>query len=184
MGTKAVTAPRITPDRFTQILGSIPLYKKLMSGFTLCGECERCERSVVYLTPEEQQSAKRVKLRMYGEGGAARINRDGCKCPYYVRETKLCGAYESRPLICRMFPIDLIENDDDGKFWWVAFTACEEVRRGKLKGRLAELKKLAQQIDKAMPKELKREYTADHANVVAEPVFHNFPIHYLVEASF
>ena len=42
----------IVPDPFVQVLEALPGFHALTAGFSLCPECERCERSVVYLTPD------------------------------------------------------------------------------------------------------------------------------------
>lgn len=176
--------PLIKPEPFAFDLEAMPLYKKLMSGFTLCGECERCERSVVYLTPREQKSAIKEGIRLYGGGGAVRINREHDACGYYNKQTHRCDGYSTRPLICRLFPIDLLEReDDDNRLWWSVFEGCEEVARGKLKGRIPELKKLARQIDKEMPRALKLAYASGDGDWVAEPEFVERKIHYLVPAT-
>ena len=46
------------PDPFVKALESIPGFVEFTTGYTLCSECERCERSVVYLTPHEQREAR------------------------------------------------------------------------------------------------------------------------------
>jgi|GEM_PF-805462 len=171
----------ILPDPFVAELRTIPGFLELTTGFTLCSECERCERSLVYLTQAEQTAARRAGMRLYGTGGAARWNRSGCKCPFYDQATFGCEIYANRPLICNLFPLDLIEHEEDYTFWWVAYGACEEVRRGKLAGRLAELTSLAREIDRRMPMELKRAFLDDSAGAVWEPEFYRHTVHYLFE---
>lgn len=168
------------PDPFVQQLLALPGFKELTSGFTLCPECERCERSVVYLTPREQVAARELDLRMYGKGSATRINRAGCKCPFYQGAASGCGIYLDRPLICHLFPIDIVEHEEEDGHWWVLFGACEEVARGQLKGRVEEARTLARQIDRIMPDELRRAFMADAAGAVAEPGFYDHPVHYLL----
>ena len=168
------------PDPFVAELRAIPGFRELTEGYTLCAECERCERSVVYLSPHEQAQAPGLGLRLYGRGAATRINRQGCKCPFYAGPSAGCRAYEHRPLICNLFPIDILEREEDGQYWWVLFGACEEVARGKLKGRLEEARSLALEIDRRMPDTLKRAFMADADGALFEPVFYEHPIHYLV----
>jgi Fe-S-cluster containining protein len=41
-----------------------------------------------------------------------------------------CSCYDERPLDCRLFPLDIIE--EDGRYWWCIFTICpkhEEIRK-------------------------------------------------------
>jgi len=167
------------PDPFVAELLDIPGFRELTEGFSLCPECERCERSLVYLTPREQESARALGLRLYGKGAASRLNRKGCACPFYRGPDAGCGQYVERPLICHLFPLDIIEREEDETYWWVLFGACEEVARGKLRGRVEEARRLALEIDRRMPDELRHSFMADADAAVFEPVFYNHPIHYL-----
>lgn len=168
------------PDPFIQQLIAIPGFQSLTAGFTLCPECERCERSVVYLTPREQVAARDLQLKLYGKGSATRLNRQGCRCPFYLGPQDGCSAYADRPLICHLFPLDIIERESDESYWWVLFGACEEVARGKLRGRVEEARALAAEIDRKMPDELRRAFMADAVGAVFEPTFYEHPIHYLM----
>lgn len=168
------------PDPFVQQLLAVPGFKELTSGFSLCPECERCERSVVYLTPREQVAARELDIRLWGTGSATRMNRYGCKCPFYKGAQDGCGIYLDRPLICHLFPIDIVEHEDEDRHWWVLFGACEEVARGQLKGRVEEARALAERIDRIMPDDLKRAFMADATGAVAEPGFYDHPVHYLL----
>jgi Fe-S-cluster containining protein len=168
------------PDPFVAELLAIPGFRELTTGFTLCAECERCERSVVYLTPDEQRSARDLDLKMYGKGAATRINRQGCRCPFYDGPDRGCRVYEDRPLICHLFPLDIIEREEDGRHWWVLFGACAEVLRGRLTGKVEDARCLAREIDRRMPDPLRRAFMADAGGAVFEPVFYEHPIHYLL----
>jgi Fe-S-cluster containining protein len=171
------------PDPFVAELRTIPGFLELTTGYTKCPDCERCERSIVYLTPTEQVAARDLELRMYGRGAATRINRQGCKCPFYQGAVRGCEIYPDRPLICNLFPLDILENEEDGRFWWVLFGACEEVAVGKLRGRIEEVRALAHEIDRRMPLALKQSFMADAGGAVFEPVFYEHPIHYLLPLS-
>ncbi len=166
------------PEPFVEELQRIPGFLELTTGFTLCPECARCERSVVYLTPAEQAHAREGGLPLFGGGPTRTWNRLGCDCPFYQATTLTCGIYAQRPLICRLFPLDILAGDD-GEYWWVVYEACEEVRRGKLKDRLAELRELAQEIGRRMPMHLKDAFVSDADGAVDEPEFSSRPIHYL-----
>ncbi|HWA57206.1 MAG TPA: YkgJ family cysteine cluster protein [Gemmatimonadales bacterium] len=168
------------PDPFVKELEAIPGFLELTTGYSLCGECERCERSVVYLTPHEQAEARSEGLPLYGRGAATRMNRQGCRCPFYGGASRGCLHYTARPLICHLFPIDIVEHEDDGSHWWVLFGACAEVARGKLAGRVEEARRVAAEIDRRLPDQLRRAFVADAAGAVFEPVFYDHPIHYLL----
>jgi Fe-S-cluster containining protein len=168
------------PDPFVAELRTIPGFLELTTGYTLCAECERCERSVVYLSPRERQAARALDLRLYGTGAATRINRQGCRCPFYDQPSYGCRIYPDRPLICNLFPLDILENESDGRYWWVAFGACEELARGKLRGRIEELRRLAVEIDRRMPLALKQSFMEDADAAVFEPEFYRHPIHFLL----
>jgi Fe-S-cluster containining protein len=168
------------PDPFVTTLRSIPGFREFTEGYQLCPECERCERSVVYLSPREQASARALGVRMYGRGGGTRINRQGCRCPFYEGPSKGCEIYVDRPLICNLFPLDVIEREEDGSHWWVLFGACAEVERGRLRGRLEDARALATAIDRLLPDELRLAFMADAAGALFEPEFYDHPIHYLL----
>ena len=174
---------RTLPDPFVAELRKLPGYAELMTNYTRCPTCEKCERSIVYLTPREQVNARDQGLRTYGSGGATHLNRAGCKCPFYAPETFQCTAYLERPLICNLFPMDLLERDTDGRHWWVLFGACDEVRLGRLKGKVDAFRRLARRIDRQMPADLKRALVADAAGAVPEPGFYDYPIHWLLPVS-
>lgn len=171
------------PDPFVKELETIPGFVQFTTGYSLCPECERCERSVVYLTAHEQRAAQAEGIRLYGSGPATRMNRQGCRCPFYEGPLKGCARYDDRPLICRLFPLDIVEHEDDGSHWWVLFGACEEVARGKLRGRVDEALRLAREIDRRMPDALRLAFMADASGAVFEPVFYEHPIHYLLPLS-
>lgn len=168
------------PDPFVKELERIPGFVEFTTGYTLCAECERCERSVVYLTPHEQGVAGAEGLRLYGKGSATRMNRQGCRCPFYGGAEQGCMHYTARPLICHLFPIDIVEHEEDGSHWWVLFEACAEVARGKLKGRVEEARRIASEIDRRLPDGLRRAFMADAEGAVFEPTFYEHPIHYLL----
>ncbi|MEP6745097.1 MAG: hypothetical protein ABJB33_06330, partial [Gemmatimonadota bacterium] len=64
---------RALPDPYVATLKTLPGYRELMTNYTHCPTCEKCERSLVYLTPREQVGAERLALRTYGEGAATRL---------------------------------------------------------------------------------------------------------------
>lgn len=51
------------------------------------------------------------------------MNFKACK---YAKKNR-CHLYKDRPLDCRLFPLDIIE--EDGKYWWCVFTICPKHRK-------------------------------------------------------
>lgn len=85
-----------------------------------CGSCEekgccRYRGWKVFFLPEERQRV----ATLYGEAMSNKINvfqarHDGhsvyavsLPCPFYEASSGHCEIYEARPLICRLFPIEL-----------------------------------------------------------------------------
>ena len=64
------------------------------------------------------------EVRAYGEETARVIktNENGC---YFFQDGK-CSIYSDRPIDCRFFPLDIIENSQ-GRLVWIAYTnLCHE----------------------------------------------------------
>ena len=89
---------------------------------------------MVYLSPRERAGAVESGRRVYGKGGGSRLNRQGCRCPFYLGPSKGCAAYEDRPLICNLFPLDIIEREEDGQYWWVYSARARKWRGASLPG--------------------------------------------------
>lgn len=85
--------------------------------FSECeGRSEGCYSP--WLLKEESLSLSDIGLAVNEIGSVAFI--DGAVCRY-AKENR-CHLYEDRPLDCRMFPLDIIE--EEGRYWWSIFTIC------------------------------------------------------------
>ncbi len=121
----------------------------------------RAERGL----PLAQRSAREqwtLGLRMYGTGRRTRLNRQGCRCPFYQGPGRGCAAYEDRPLICNLFPLDIIEREEDGQLLVGAVrrlrgSGARQARRGEID----EARELATEIDRRMPDDLPQAFMAD-----------------------
>lgn len=86
-------------------------------------ECIGCSFKCCYLPwlLKEEYEKHFKGLRNYVmEVNSVFFVRDLTKCKF-VNECK-CNIYSKRPLDCRLFPLDIIE--EDGKFYWCIFTVC------------------------------------------------------------
>jgi Fe-S-cluster containining protein len=54
------------------------------------------------------------------DGTAFFLNHN--RCAFLDRRTGKCRIYDARPLDCRLFPLDIIE--EDGEYYWCVFTTC------------------------------------------------------------
>jgi hypothetical protein len=96
--------------------------------FSECNGCTKC-CFFPWLLKEEHQ----VQVRNFGKEGIRKIDGvsfilDETHCKF-AKDGK-CHAYASRPLDCRLFPLDIIE--ENGKYYWCIFTICpkhEEIRQ-------------------------------------------------------
>ena len=85
-------------------------------------ECDRCSKCCYFpwLLKEEYNP------HLYNFGKTVeKINNvafiiDFISCKY-TKENR-CHLYQNRPLDCRLFPLDIIE--EDGEYWWCIFTIC------------------------------------------------------------
>jgi len=49
--------------------------------------------------------------------------RKNGKCVFYDSESKKCSKWNSRPLDCRLFPLDI--DFHDGRFYWICYSYCK-----------------------------------------------------------
>ena len=89
--------------------------------FTECNGCSLCCHMPWLLTEEYNSNKDKFK------GGIKQIDSvsfimDQTRCKYAVNDR--CEVYQDRPLDCRLFPLDIIE--DGGKYWWCIFTTCPQ----------------------------------------------------------
>jgi Fe-S-cluster containining protein len=88
--------------------------------FDECYDCvNKCCHSPWFLKEEqevgkhllEEKGIKDVSISFFGSS-------DGCKHAVNNR----CQIYDRRPLDCRLFPLDLVE--EHGEYWWAIFQNC------------------------------------------------------------
>jgi Fe-S-cluster containining protein len=87
-------------------------------------ECEGCSKCcyMPWLLEEEYEP------HLDNFGGTVReidsiaFVMDETRCRYAQEDR--CSMYKDRPLDCRLFPLDIIE--EDGIYWWVIFTTCPQ----------------------------------------------------------
>lgn len=93
----------------------------------VCGDCSGQCCEMPWLTKEEFRLADQFPdaIKFVGET-AFLLNHD--KCPFLDRNGK-CKIYEMRPLDCRLFPLDIIE--ENGEYFWCVFTICPNWRKMK-----------------------------------------------------
>ena len=58
------------------------------------------------------------QVRLRQEQGLVQLSGSPCACQAGTR----CGVYASRPLDCRLYPLDIVEWE--GRLWWVIFLNC------------------------------------------------------------
>lgn len=102
------------------------LYRQLRSyPGPSCGGCTLC-CSTPWLLKEER-GAFQGQYRV--EGGIACLSL-GERCPFV--QPGGCGCYERRPLDCRLFPLDIIEEDSaetgESVYGWVVYDLCPQAQ--------------------------------------------------------
>ena len=95
-----------------------------------CGGCTQCcERGgLVFIHPAEREDLSRLGVPMVNISGVLFIKRlvNG-ECPMLDKANRKCSIYESRPLCCRMFPLDVLQME--GQLQWSVETTCPSERR-------------------------------------------------------
>ncbi len=88
----------------------------------VCPDCRGQCCQLPWLNEDEQQ---RLALQFpeainFIDGTAFLLNHQACV--FLDRQTGKCRIYEARPLDCRLFPLDIVEQD--GEYYWCVFTTC------------------------------------------------------------
>lgn len=96
-----------------------------------CQTCRLCEEHVglVYLLGEEANKVKVGTLPILGTAESAQYlgrTRDGWCCAF-DHQANTCKIYETRPLCCRIYPLDLMNIDNE--VWWVVHSECPIAQR-------------------------------------------------------
>jgi Fe-S-cluster containining protein len=88
--------------------------------FEECYDCvNKCCHSPWFLK-EEQEANKELLKEKYENSVSFLESSKGCKFAVNNR----CQIYKKRPLDCRLFPLDLFE--EDGEYWWIIFKNCSK----------------------------------------------------------
>jgi len=87
--------------------------------FPDCAQCSECCYSPWFLKEEYDKHKLRVgKSLKIINSVPILAGQDHC-C--FVNENR-CAIYLDRPLDCRLYPLDIIEEDD--QYWWCLYTSC------------------------------------------------------------
>lgn len=89
--------------------------------FTECEGCSLCCH-MPWLLKDELDSHKEKFEGSIQQIDSVSFITDQTQCKYAVNER--CGVYQDRPLDCRLFPLDIIE--EGGRYWWCIFTNCPQ----------------------------------------------------------
>lgn len=99
--------------------GLTKIFEHLNFG-AVCRECRGQCCHMPWLTQEELHLADRFPDAVHRvDGTAFFLERDRCT---FLDEHGRCRIYDLRPLDCRLFPLDIIE--EGGEFYWCVFTTC------------------------------------------------------------
>jgi Fe-S-cluster containining protein len=99
---------------------------RLLTSQPECDTCRLCEENVglVYLLRDEISRAANAGAMVVAsadeKGYIERTHHGWCGC--FDAATGRCRIYDSRPLCCRIYPLDLIRFDDG--IWWVIHEEC------------------------------------------------------------
>lgn len=110
--------------------------------FSECRGCQVCPKiycSMIWINREEYPELEnKFPDKLKKLGGHHFMLGGGC---HYVKKG-YCSIYPSRPLDCRLFPLDIVE--ERGKFYWCIYTVCPKYNsiRGKLEPLLPVLEKM------------------------------------------
>jgi len=94
---------------------------KIFEGINF-SECDGCSKCCYFpwLLKEEYNPHINNFGKIVKEISSVAFIMDFTSCKY-AKENR-CYLYEDRPLDCRLFPLDIIE--EDGEYWWCIFTIC------------------------------------------------------------
>lgn len=86
----------------------------------VCRDCRGQCCQMPWLAQEEHRLAGKFPEATVFIGDTAFL-RDHERCVFLSGDGK-CKIYEMRPLDCRLFPLDIIE--ENGEYFWCVFTVC------------------------------------------------------------
>jgi Fe-S-cluster containining protein len=81
-----------------------------------------CSSEYVYVLPIEIERYKYLDIPIFEFSGSYFLQKERGKCVFFSERTKSCKIYEERPIVCRMYPIDL--SYEKGEMVWSYFAEC------------------------------------------------------------
>lgn len=87
----------------------------------VCPDCRGQCCQMPWLADDEQHLAQRFPEAINFVGETAFFLNHKC-CAFLERRTGKCRIYDIRPLDCRLFPLDIVE--EGGEYYWCVFTTC------------------------------------------------------------
>jgi Fe-S-cluster containining protein len=113
------------------------LYKivELLSSQPECNQCNLCEQNVglVYLIGTELNQIRDTTAAVITTADdimylpRKQMEMDAAWCNCFDVQTNRCRIYSSRPLCCRLYPLDLMKLDS--RLWWVIHGECPIAQR-------------------------------------------------------
>jgi Fe-S-cluster containining protein len=119
-----------------------------------CQTCRLCEEHVglVYLLEDEASKLGNPSLPILTAAQDQYLGRtrDGWCCAF-DNENNACKIYDSRPLCCRIYPLDLMVVDEE--IWWVIHSECPIAQRFQRERRLGVLAALTFSMEQRLSSE-------------------------------
>lgn len=91
-----------------------------------CSSC--CENGLVYVLAEEREELESLGVPLVCIDGVYYIQRStGGACPMLDRKSGKCEIYDSRPVCCRLYPVDVFNRN--GTLEWGIYEYCPAERK-------------------------------------------------------
>jgi len=100
-----------------------------LSRLIKCAGCDLCDRDFVPLLPFELPYFRRLGVPLKEIDGIYYIGKKGrhSLCVFRDEKSKKCSIYSTRPLVCRMFPLEITSINN--KLEWVVYDYCPFVKK-------------------------------------------------------
>lgn len=142
------------------------MYEKLNSALTSlkkiisCESCDLasccCDTGYVYLLPFEVNYYKQKSFPLVEYDGIYFFKKDNGNCIFFSKRNKTCEIYQDRPIICRMFPIDLSFKND--QLIWNFFSQCPYISGNARLSNYRELGKIVSLFERHLNNEIILQY--------------------------
>jgi len=95
--------------------------KRILAGvrYPSCDGCTACCHHAWLLEEERRTLEATIPGEIGWIDGVPLLDHDG---PCHLLSNAGCRFYAERPLDCRLFPLDIIE--EEGDYWWVLYDEC------------------------------------------------------------